>query len=64
MSIRQILKSAAIICTVPDQRKAQAVKAAVEGPVTNAVPASILQRHANVTVHLDPPAASLLASKG
>jgi glucosamine-6-phosphate deaminase len=60
MSIRQILKSAAIICTVPDQRKAQAVKNATEGPVTPQVPASILQRHDRVTVFLDPPAASLL----
>jgi glucosamine-6-phosphate deaminase len=64
MSIRQITKSAAIICTVPDERKAQAVKGAVEGPVTNTVPASILQRHANATVYLDPPAASTLTKKG
>jgi glucosamine-6-phosphate deaminase len=63
MSIRQIMQSAAIICTVPDPRKAQAVKGALEGPVTNTVPASILQRHANVSIHLDPPAASLLASR-
>lgn len=60
MSIRQIMKSSAIICTVPDQRKARAVQGAVEGPVTNMVPASILQRHANAAVYLDPPAASML----
>src|SRR3954447_25719982 len=30
MSVRQIMKSAAIICTVPDERKAEAVRNAVE----------------------------------
>src|SRR5439155_87468 len=45
MSIRQIMKSKSIVCTVPDERKAKAVKGAVEGPVTPMVPASILQRH-------------------
>ena len=60
MSIRQIMKSAAIVCTVPDQRKAQALQAAVEGPVTPEVPASILQQHPHVTLVLDPTSASLL----
>lgn len=60
MSIRQILKSAAIILTVPDERKARAVQASVEGPITAEVPASILQTHLSVTLYLDPPAASLL----
>jgi glucosamine-6-phosphate deaminase len=60
MSIRQIMKGRSIICTVPDERKAEAVKAAVEGPVTPNVPASILQSHDNATLYLDPPAASLL----
>lgn len=61
MSIRQILNSAAITCTVPDERKAQAVKAAVEGAVTPDVPASVLQQHGNTTLFLDAPAASLLS---
>jgi glucosamine-6-phosphate deaminase len=60
MSIRQILKSKEIVCTVPDERKARAVQQAVEGPVTPDVPASILQRHPATTLFLDPPAASLL----
>jgi glucosamine-6-phosphate deaminase len=53
MSVKQILKSNAIICTVPDSRKAIAVKGAVEGPVTPDVPASILQRHARTWLFLD-----------
>lgn len=60
MSIRQILKSQRIILSVSDARKAEAVKAALEGPVSNLAPASILQTHDAVSVHLDPAAASLL----
>jgi glucosamine-6-phosphate deaminase len=58
MSVKQILKSAAIVCTVPDARKANAVKGAVEGPVTPQVPASILQKHAKTHLLLDEAAAS------
>ena len=60
MSVRQIMKSRAIICTVPDERKAEAVRNAVEGEVTPQVPASILQRHERCTLYLDTPAASQL----
>jgi glucosamine-6-phosphate deaminase len=62
MSVRHILKSGTIICTVPDTRKAAAVKNSVEGPVTPAVPASVLQRHGDVELYLDRAAASLLRS--
>jgi glucosamine-6-phosphate deaminase len=60
MSVRQIMKSGAIICTVPDERKAEAVRNSVEGEVSPNVPASILQRHEKCTLYLDKPAASLL----
>ena len=60
MSIRQIMKSAAIVCTVPDARKARAVKGAVEGRVTPRCPSSILQRHAAAALFLDSASASLL----
>ena len=43
MSVRQILESRIILCVVPDARKAAAVKACVEGPVSPLAPASILQ---------------------
>ena len=49
MSIRQIMKSRAIVCSVPDRRKAEAVRAAIEGAVTPLVPASILQQHPHAT---------------
>ena len=60
MSIRQILRARQIVCSVPDVRKAEAVRAAVEGPVTPHLPASILQRHPRTTLYLDRASASLL----
>jgi glucosamine-6-phosphate deaminase len=63
MSVSQIMKSRYIICTVPDKRKAQAVCDAIEGDVSPIVPASILQRHENITIYLDEPAASRLNCK-
>jgi glucosamine-6-phosphate deaminase len=64
MSPNQIMKAAAIVCTVPDERKAQAVRDSVEGKVTPDVPASILQRHKNCTLFLDRASASLLSRSG
>jgi glucosamine-6-phosphate deaminase len=63
MSVRQILQSRAIVCSVPDERKAKAVRCAVEEPVSPNCPASILQQHPQTTIYLDPPAASLLRKK-
>ena len=63
MSILQIMKSPAIICSVPDERKAAAVRGAVEGPVTPHLPASILQQHPGASLYLDRAAASLLKSE-
>jgi glucosamine-6-phosphate deaminase len=63
MSIRQIIKSACIIASVPDRRKARAVKDALEGPVTDTCPASILQNHPNCKIFLDSDSASLLLSQ-
>ena len=60
MSVPRILASRTIICSVPDERKAQAVRHSVNGPITPAVPASILQTHADCRMHLDRAAASLL----
>jgi glucosamine-6-phosphate deaminase len=60
MSVRQILKSELIVLSVSDTRKAQAAKDALEGPVSNLHPASILQTHGNTVLFIDPAAASLL----
>jgi glucosamine-6-phosphate deaminase len=60
MSIRQIMKSACVIASVPEKRKAEAVASAVQGPVTPMHPASILKQHSNCKIFLDEDAASLL----
>lgn len=60
MSVKQIMKSKAIICSVPDLRKAVAVKRVVEGPVSTDNPASILSRHKTSWVYLDADSASML----
>ena len=61
MSIKQIMKSETIICTVPDERKARAVKQCFEGEVSPMHPASVLREHAQAYVYLDEAAASLLS---
>jgi glucosamine-6-phosphate deaminase len=63
MSIKQILRSREILCIVPDQRKAEAVKASVELSVDPMHPASILQTHERVTFYLDRDSSSLLSNR-
>jgi glucosamine-6-phosphate deaminase len=63
ISIRQLLKAQAIVCVVPEPRKAVAVKRCLEGPVSPLAPASILQTHPNVTIYLDRDSAGLLSGK-
>jgi glucosamine-6-phosphate deaminase len=60
MSVQRILATRTLICSVPDQRKAAAVRASVEGPLTPEVPASVLRRHRDCRLHLDTASASLL----
>ncbi len=60
MSINQIMKSKNIICTVPDSRKAQAVKDCLEGDITPDNPASILRNHESVFLFLDKDSAKVL----
>ena len=60
MTVKQIMWSKAIVCTCPDERKAEAVKKCLEGPITNQAPGSVLQLHPDCGMFLDPPSASLL----
>ena len=60
MSIKQILQSKNIICSVPDSRKAMEVKNTLGKKVSNLYPASILQTHKNCTLYLDKNSAALL----
>lgn len=61
MSVKQIMKSKHIICSVPDGRKAEAVKNSLEQKVNHQFPASILQQHSNCMLFLDQDSASLLS---
>lgn len=63
MSVKQIMKSKSIVCSVPDARKATAVKNTVEQKVSNHYPASILQLHPACTLYLDKAAAAQLQAK-
>ena len=60
MSVKQIMLSKHIICSVPDARKAIAIKNSFENPVSNLYPASILQQHEKCVCYLDKDSASLL----
>jgi glucosamine-6-phosphate deaminase len=60
MSIKQIMKSEHIICSVPDERKAVAVKNTVNSKVSPMVPASVMQTHPSTWLFLDKAAASKL----
>ena len=60
MSVKQILKSNHIICSVPDKRKSDAVQKVIRGEVTPQVPASILKNHRNTFLYLDRNSGSLI----
>jgi len=59
MTVPAIMRSNTILCTVPDLRKANAVKNTLCSEITPAVPASILRQHHHATLLLDVSAASL-----
>jgi glucosamine-6-phosphate deaminase len=61
MSVRQVLKSKEILAIVPGPKKAQAIKACFDGPISIMAPSSILRTHNNATIYLDKESASLLS---
>jgi glucosamine-6-phosphate deaminase len=63
MSIRQIMKTKTIYCSVPDERKAEAVRDTLIKPISPEIPASILRRHAAATLIVDEAAASKTPSE-
>ena len=62
MSIKQILKSKSLIVSVPDERKANAVRNSVENAVSPEDPSTCLQQHDRVWLYLDEPSASKLSA--
>lgn len=61
MSVRQIMKSSRIVVTVPDKRKAEAVRNTLKKHITPEFPASILRSHHDCKLFIDKSAASSLA---
>jgi glucosamine-6-phosphate deaminase len=53
LTIPALLKAKHILALVPEARKANAVQAALEGPVTENCPASILRTQKHVKLYLD-----------
>lgn len=60
MGIQSIMQSKMIVLMAYGQGKADAIKQMIEGPVTEDLPASVLQTHPNVVVIVDEAAASAL----
>ena len=60
MGIRSIMLARRILIIVSGEDKAEALAKAVSGPVTNEVPASVLQLHPDVTLVADSAALSVL----
>lgn len=63
LGIKNIMQSRKIVLAANGSRKARIINAAVKGPVTTDVPASVLQRHPDCEVILDPAAAEFLAER-
>jgi glucosamine-6-phosphate deaminase len=62
VTIPALLRAGRVLAVVPDARKAEPVRDALEGPVTTACPASALRQTPQATIFLDPQSASLLSA--
>jgi glucosamine-6-phosphate deaminase len=50
-----------LVCCVPERRKADAIRKALEGPISEACPSSLIRTHSQATLYLDAESASLLS---
>jgi glucosamine-6-phosphate deaminase len=60
LTIPTIFRIPKLIVTVPDRRKAEAVRATLGDPISPACPSTLLRLHPDVTLYLDEDSASLL----
>lgn len=60
MGIRDVMQGRRVLLIAKGASKAEIIRQALTGPVTEDVPASVLQLHPNLTVILDAAAAALL----
>jgi glucosamine-6-phosphate deaminase len=63
VTIPALLRARRVIANVPEVRKAAPVRAALEGPLSTACPASVLRRCAHARLYLDRDSASGLSGK-
>jgi glucosamine-6-phosphate deaminase len=61
LTVPMLISPPIVLVVAPERRKAEAVRAALEGPVTEAVPASILRRVPQARLLLDAESAALLS---
>lgn len=55
-----LMRSKCLICCVPERRKAEAVRNAIEGPISARCPASLVRTHPRAFIYLDAESASML----
>ena len=60
LTVPALLRAGRVVVVVPDARKADAVAAALLGPIATRCPASVLRTVKNATLHLDPAATGRL----
>jgi glucosamine-6-phosphate deaminase len=58
LTIPTLFRVPRLIVSVPGSRKARIVRRTLQEPITTACPATILRKHANATLYLNPEAAS------
>lgn len=63
LSCPTLVSAVEIVCCVPGRQKAEAVRNALEGPIAESCPGSILRRHPRAHLYLDADSASLLARR-
>ena len=62
VTIPALLRARLVLAIVPEARKAEAVRRALEEPITAGCPASILRRTAHATLYLDRASASNISN--
>jgi glucosamine-6-phosphate deaminase len=60
VTIPALLRARQVMAIVPEARKADPVRAALMGPISNECPASALRTIGHATAHLEPESAKLL----
>lgn len=60
LTVPALTSAASLVVSVPERRKAEAVRKGLTGPISNACPASILREHSDATLFLDGQSSALV----